>query len=323
MKKDLILITSFVPDEKRKQMLRNLVYSINKDNFDIIVSSHTNIPDDIFDKLDYFIYEKNNELDFDISHKFYFYFENQNFIVTTTEPKKYNHFKPVIRHIISGLSYAKTLGYKKVHYFEYDSLVINDSELIENSKLLDEYSAIYYKPPHMSYPNSPISFNIDKISDLWFNLDDNNFDKFLNSKNSSKLVEEYEWQLLTKYNNIFEKKFEDLHNKGIKAALNFDLENNKWIVPLYDIASDCISIFSWVENLEDVNSQVCVIVNEEKVFKLDRNMKGLWSLKPIGTKNEVKKITIIVNDVVKNSYDFSKISMENYIKHNNIQTKKR
>lgn len=323
MKKDLILITSFVPDEKRKQMLRNLVYNINKENFDIIISSHTNIPEDVFNKVDYFIYEKKNELDFEISHKFYFYFENQNFVVTTTEPKKYNHFVPVIRHIISGLIYAKKLGYKKVHYFEYDTLITDDSELLENSKLLDDYSAVYYKPPHMSYPNSPISFNLDKISQLWFDLDNNNFEKFLNSKNSSKLVEEYEWQLLTKYENIFEKKFEDLNKNGIQAALNFDLESNKWIVPLYDISSDCISIFSWVENQEDVNSNVCIIVNEEKVFKIERNIKGLWSLKPIGAKSEIKKITIIVDDVVKNSYDFSKISMEKFIKHNNIQIKKR
>jgi hypothetical protein len=171
-------------------MLRDFVYNVDNDLFDIMISSHTIVPLDISEKVDYLIYEKNNGLDYDVSNKFRFCYSNGDFSVLSTEPKKYNHFVPVIRHIISGLAYAKELGYTKVHYFEYDSFIGNNLELIENSNLLDEYSAIYYNLPHLPYPNSPISFNLDKISSSWFNLSDKNFLSFLREEGSTKTVEQ-------------------------------------------------------------------------------------------------------------------------------------
>jgi hypothetical protein len=318
MKKDLILITCFVPDARRQQMLRELVYGINKNNFDIMVSSHTIIPDDIFNKVDYFIYEKDNAIDFNVSNKFYFYFYSEQFSIKTTEPKKYNHFVPVIRHIISGLIYAKNLGYTKVHYFEFDSLIKNDTELIDNSNLLENHSAIFYRLPHLSYPNSPISFNLNKISPKWFELKDENFESFLRSENSNKIVEQYEWELLSECDDFYQKEYEVLEKNGINVALNYDLDDNKWIIPVFKESDNNLYIFSWVENEEDVNSEVIVIVNNESVFKLKRPFKGFWMVSPIGHIDSVKSITILVNGVITREYDFNKTNINEFIRHNFI-----
>ena len=322
MTKDLILITTFVPDIRRQQMLRDLVYNIDKTKFDIMVSSHSSIPQDVFDKVDYMIYEKQNAIDFKVENKFYFFFYNDLFTIKTTEPKKYNHFIPVIRHIISGLSYAKNLGYKNVHYFEYDSLILDSTELLENSNLLKTYSAIYYELPHMQFPNSPISLNLDKISQLWFDLDNENFNKFLKEENSTKLVEEYEWFLLNQSGNIMKKNIDNLIKKNIKVALNYDLESNKWVIPIHNKETDDICIFSWVENHEDVNSDVVVIINENRIINLNRKNLGTWELIPISKTNDVKKIKIIINDVVKYNYDFNKTSIDKFVKHNFLSKNK-
>jgi hypothetical protein len=318
MKKDLILITCFVPDQKRQQMLRDLVYGIRKNNFDIMISSHSLIPQDVFEKIDFFIYEKENAIDFKFSNKFYFHFGSENLKIKTTEPKRYNHFIPVIRHIISGLIFAKSLGYRKVHYFEFDSLINDDTELLENSKLLEEYAAVYYQPPHMFYPNSPISFNLDKISEKWFDLDMNNFENFLRKSNSTKLVEEYEWDLLNIKGNILKKNFENLKEKGIYAALNYDLEKNKWIIPVYKKNENSLYLFSWVENKEDVGSDVIVIVNDLTVLKIPRPFKGYWSLNNLGKVDEVKKIKIIIDNQINKNYDFDVESISEFIENNFI-----
>lgn len=318
MKKDLILIASFVPDVKRQQMLRELVYGIDKNNFDIMVSSHTIIPDDIFDKIDYFIYEKDNAIDFNVSNKFYFYFYSENFSINTTEPKKYNHFVPIIRLIISGLIYAKNLGYKKVHYFEYDSLIKNDIELIDNSNLLENHSSVFYRLPHLPYPTSPISFNLNKISQKWFELKNEVFESFLKRENSTKLGEQYAWELLSECDDFYQKEYEVLEKNGIDVALNHDLDNNKWIVPVFKESDNNLYVFSWVENEVDVNSEVIVIVNNESVIKVERPFKGFWILSPIGVIDSVKSITILVNGVITRNYDFNKININEFIRHNFI-----
>jgi len=316
MEKDLILVTSFTPDVKRQKMLRDLVHNINKDTFDIMISSHTIVPLDISEKSDYLIYEKNNDLDYNFSNKFLFHYQNHEFSIFSTEPKKYNHFLAVIRHIISGLIYAKELGYTKVHYFEYDSFIENDSELIENSKLLDEYSSIYYIPPHLSYPNSPISFNLNKISPDWFNLSKEIFISFLREEGSTKTVEQYEWKLLLQSGNILGKDFNILKDRGINVALNADLESNKWIVPVFNLEDQNLYIFSWVETDQDIGSEVLVIVNDSHVIKIDRPSLGYWSTSFIGNKQEIKRIKIIVNSTITRDYDFDKSDIYEFIKYN-------
>lgn len=316
--KNLILITAFCPDSKRQEILRKLVYNIEKDNFDILLVSHSLIPADILDKVNYFVFDKNNILDYDLDKKFSFYFSNQEFVVKTTEPKKYNHFVACIRLITTGLAYAKNLGYKIVHYFEYDSLITNFDELLENSQILENHSAVYYDLPILGYPNSPMSFHLDKISKKWFDVSLENFYEFLLRPNSTKIIEQYQWELLIDSNSLYKKNKSDLETKGIEVGTYYDLELNNWIVPVYDSRTDKICIFSRVEDDKEEGSIVIVIVNEEKIFKLIRGKKFQWTIINLGKVDEINKIQIIVNDEVRRSYDFNTISIEDFKKTNHF-----
>ena len=62
--KDLIVIGSYCPDEERIQLLNNCVESLNglRKDFDIMILSHSIIPDYIIKKVDYSFYFKKNEL---------------------------------------------------------------------------------------------------------------------------------------------------------------------------------------------------------------------------------------------------------------------
>ena len=55
--KELILITSHTPDNNREHLLRNLVKCVKNTEYDIMVVSHTPIPKDIMEDVDYFFFE--------------------------------------------------------------------------------------------------------------------------------------------------------------------------------------------------------------------------------------------------------------------------
>ena len=64
--KDLILLTAYTPDLERKNILLNVLKSIDKNKFDIMVSSHSSISEEALEYCNYFIYDKKNTLLFDL-----------------------------------------------------------------------------------------------------------------------------------------------------------------------------------------------------------------------------------------------------------------
>ena len=167
--KELILITSHAPSNEKQELLRNLVNDTKDKGYDVMVSTHVFVPKDIVDSVDFIIYEKENRLLTDLKHKkvMNFWSVDGTLKVNTTETFKFNHAFAMIKLLVNGLSYAKQLGYEKVHFFEYDTKINSFVEIETNSKLLDEYNTIYYVPPGLPWPSAPISLNLNKMSD-WY-----------------------------------------------------------------------------------------------------------------------------------------------------------
>ncbi len=147
-KKDLILITAYTSDDIRQKYLEELLLSIDKEKFDILISSHSSISEKAFDLCDYFLYSKENIILYDYKYKISCFFSNKNFTIYTTEYIMFNHIIAAGTLILNGICLARDKGYEKVHFLEYDSLIINDIEFIDNSKLLNNYSMGYYNIKH-------------------------------------------------------------------------------------------------------------------------------------------------------------------------------
>ena len=62
--KSVIVIGAYCPDNERKQLLENCINSLQpiRKDFDILISSHVHVPEHIVDKVDYYFYDKDNEL---------------------------------------------------------------------------------------------------------------------------------------------------------------------------------------------------------------------------------------------------------------------
>ena len=112
--KDLIIISSFCNTKEKENTLRNLVNQINnqKDNFDLMIVSHTVVPDDISDKCDLVFYDKKNELlfDWDLRCKPWFNPNNERQIMSIFTGF-FNTHLAIWRMLILGNSIAKNIGY--------------------------------------------------------------------------------------------------------------------------------------------------------------------------------------------------------------------
>jgi len=59
--KNLIIILCYCDTQEKLDILQNTI-SILKDNFNILVSSHSSIPTSIQSQIDYFIYDQSNPI---------------------------------------------------------------------------------------------------------------------------------------------------------------------------------------------------------------------------------------------------------------------
>ena len=313
--KELILILNYSPDNKRQELLRTLVNDINNDEFDIMIATHSFVPQDISDKVDYIVYEKENLLLTDIKSKYKMVFANSDFTVKTTECKKYNHGFTCLRLLLFGLKSAKNLDYVKVHFFEYDCEIKSDIEIKDNSKLLDTHSIIWYKWKHFSYPTAPVSYNLLKISDSWFNTSKEKLMNYFNG-DMTNAAEEYHMGLINESDNVLTKDMKLLENIGVKIQLNSDITEYQWVVPVYDNNSKKMVLFSWGQD-EVKNMEIKLIVNDSII--LNYTVKpGCWILRDIGDIDSIQSIMILVNDTIRNSIDFNKTDKNIYINKNTI-----
>ena len=234
--KELILITAYCPDQKRKDQLNNLVNSLQpfRKEYDICISSHTHIPLEITEKVDYTIYDKENpiltDLDY-LSSSWGIPFKD--YTIYSTFVGKGTYILAILRLMILGNGLAKTMGYQKVHKFEYDAVINDISCLKDNSKLLYEYDYVYYT--HSGNADDfllgfSMSYKIDNIIHIhktW------NQDQLLNSLKQRHAPEIIARNLIlqTKFKC---KKLSELNSEPNQLGLSGQTYTPNWCVPYYD-----------------------------------------------------------------------------------------
>jgi hypothetical protein len=316
--KELILITSYAPSNEKQELLRKLINNIKDTEYDIMVSTHTFIPKDIVDSVDYIIYEKENRLLTDLKHKktMNFWSTDGNLSVNTTETFKYNHAFAMIKLLVNGLSYAKKMGYEKVHFFEYDTEITSFTEIKNNSELLEQYNVIYYLPPGLPYPNAPISLNLNKISESWFNISIEVIMEFFDG-DTSKLSEEYEQILINDSGSSLNKEHKLLSENGLNVGLYCEVEKNSWMVPVYHQPSDKLMFFGWGGNTTE-KIEIILIINKNRVERYEV-IPYSWIAKEIDIYDNVKTLSIIVDGKVFNDIDFSTIDNDYFKLKNQLR----
>lgn len=310
--KDLILVGAYCPDNEREELLNNLIIQLQplRENFDILICSHTIIPEYITKKVDYVFYDKNNNLIYETKYLNQPWFSPfDGMTILSTYIGDGSTYLSVYRILISGLSIAKTFGYEKVHYIEYDTDFCDLDEIYLHSNLLDEYDWISIQKEEKNYEENlswPIgnfySFNMNVICDALTTYDESRLLDILqksNSKTNEKItldfVKSYTDKILIR---DFNSDISKLNKYGLSKQT--DRESlNYWCVPFYDTRKKIVSVVVW--NNKDTNPiDVNFIINNNHLLYFGNIQKYEWSIKDIGLIEDINSILIIVNGRVKN-----------------------
>jgi len=311
---DLILITAFCDTKQKEETLRKLVNQISqkKDKFDIMVVSHTIIPEDIVDKCDYQLYDKKNELlyEYDLRSKPWFA-PNGDRPILSIFTGFFNTHLAIWRMLILGNSIAKNCGYRKVHHIEYDCSIVDFNELVENSELLDSYDAITYNKKEKDVDDILFgtyqAYRLDSIHEDLFILNEVKIKNNIKNSNT-KSPEEMLFNLLHDKKNGLVKDKSELDKNGNQFGLShFDLntKHTAWCLPFYDKQSDKLCFIVWnMEGKQELN--IDIIYNNDKVFNFKNVKHGHWSIIDIDDFDNAKKLVVILNNEIRNVFDFTK-----------------
>jgi hypothetical protein len=153
-KKDdvLSIVLTYPDDDYRKKLLRECIKSIPTET---LISTHYPIDSDIFNIVDWILYDKENPLlykehfkKYDVVYK---YWRTDEYGNRMEKDFDYEHSYTVYTLLRNALLYAKSIGKKYIHVINYDYLIPND-ELAEHREYFDEdYDVIFYKYSKTSY----------------------------------------------------------------------------------------------------------------------------------------------------------------------------
>jgi hypothetical protein len=309
--KDLIIVGSYCPDSEREGLLDECISSLQKvkDDFDILICSHSQIPKYVIDKVDYFFYDKNNELIYDMKYLNQPWFSPFNGLtILSTMVSNSSTYLAAYRLFIFGLGLAKAMGYNKVHWLEYDSYINNPDEFYDNSRLLEDFSNVLYKKESKLF-----ELNLDYGYGFFQSINTSKLDSTFLEYNKKKLLE-----ILLKSGSktnekisqeIFELNDNKIYYKDYKVLFNdnnrFELSKltkkdsmDYWTVPFYDNKNDTLKVIVW-NHKDEEPINVNFIVNGDILLNFKDIGKWEWSIKEVGNINNDYEIVIIVNNKIK------------------------
>ena len=292
--KDLILITYYNNNDLRKEnFLRNLVVSL-KNRYDIMLVSHSVIPTDIVQNVNYHIYDKENEL---LTEKKYiqkpwFAPNNDRTIHSSYVMKIGNTHIAIWRMIGMANLLASSLNYNKVHYIEYDTEINTFEEIEHNSELLENNNSVIYY-----LNNFPLGcFFSYRLDTLHRDLIGINTDKLKKEiiESSHKCAELFLKEKLDYVGKVYSKHSDTI----LKSNNKHNLSDNgskyySWFVPYYDRKLNTLNVILYNDNYKDtINAQ---IIYDNKVYEqvVSRNT---WSIIDLGKPIYPKKLTMILDD---------------------------
>lgn len=146
--KEIVLISAYTPDQKRQDDLRTLIISLKDLNYRVCLATHTSTPQDIIDRCDYFLYDKENKVLYNPEIKYWYHHQTEHVKFNFVDYNSIStHMLPVFRMYLGGLSYLKSLGEEIVHMIEYDTIVKNREIWDKNVEILKEKDAVFYSFP--------------------------------------------------------------------------------------------------------------------------------------------------------------------------------
>jgi hypothetical protein len=322
--KSLISVFNYSPDSKRKQILHDLLLKLNslKDNFDILVVSHSNISELSLDLIDYFYFDKNNELltDFDLTNKFWF--RSDEFVINSSLVYPKSTHLAIYSLLYYTFNFAFHRGYKKIHFIEFD-INLENVDLINQVDLdLNENDTVIFHGENDWSIGVYFASTLNKFSIEKFRFDK---DAILSQlkQSDSRMTERVTPVILCKDRKVKYRKVYEINNEKSQLNDEHNISDLNWVVPV--VKQNTNDLYFFIYN-EIGNKHIIdlFVDNTHWFFDLD-NGAGIWKLIQIGDIEETNEILIFVDKkLVKNikiddtnKSDFKENNSLIYLNHEN------
>ena len=95
-------------------------------------------------------------------------------------------------------------------------------------------------------------------------------------------------------------------------ALDLDMQ---WAVPIYNEEDNTIDFVAWNE-ASDTPCDVTVIINNSRILTFNQLKKFNWSVRPLGSPEEIFDITVLINNKLKHHIQLNSDNIEDFKKYN-------
>lgn len=315
--KEIFLITAHPKDEIQKTYLRNLVYKLKEAGKKIMVSSHVPIQDDIHDAVDYYFFNRKNDLLTDGKYKGYLSMHYESFIVESKNFFSYNSVLACYQIMLPAMLVCKSEGFDVIHLMEYDTVIEDFSVLDENalSVLSSDLDFIIYNKHH-----NPDEFfmNGEYLCINARNLPLEHFsytEDFLKTEaENHKMGEATTFNFFIKDKKYLVKKSSEI--RGFKLGLHHtDNSDGKLLAPLI-MEDNSVCIF--FSNRSSNKKILLAVIDGDRC--ITKNVSpNEWHMFPVGNLGDFNEITLYVDDKFNNRYLFNtqeeidKVRDENHI----------
>lgn len=308
--KSIIAIKAYCPTIEKKDDLTKLVNSLLpfKDQFTLVILSHTIVPQEICEKVNFVLYDEENPILEDLNlRNVSWYMPFPGYRIHSTHVGMGNIHLAVQRLWSLGIGLAKTFQVEKIHFLEYDAVINDITEFTDNDLLLTNYDSVFYTnngSPEDFLRGSLISLNVNRLPQELYPFNQEQFLSIIN-ESQIKAAELVIKNILFK-GNFYCKSFKLLQNNNeLAKSHNYKgAHKAKWCVPFYDSNKDKLMYIASNSDYEEPLN-ITLIVNNDKVIKLDNIAKFTWKLIEIGDFNQIDSLLVLINNQIHHTFKFS------------------
>lgn len=319
MNREVFIVSAYTPDDKREQLLRNLVTKLHAANKDIILITHSITPDDIIKKCKYFVYDEENKLLSDDKYKFLVWNTTITgaILYSKDASRSFTTIIPVYRLLLRGFGFAKLTGYKYAHYIEYDT-DFDSIEFFDNNikKLEEGHGCVAYKNVHDHSIGCYSLLNLDCYSFEELNFDEEKIlNKFTEHYPNLYVVEQITKIFYFDPKNPFYKDESLFKEEGFHPSLYITRFNDwklTWAIPY--VQNDDLHLFLMEFKKKEMKIEYILNDSYRKIL-LSPNNFYYFRVCPY---SEAKFLKIIVDDVPFLEYDLTLDDVRKKLTDNNF-----
>jgi hypothetical protein len=149
--KSILILDAYVTDDADETLLNNFIESSKSIGDNVLLMSNTNISKTTQDKVDYFFYDKRNQLFSEEYSKYEYvnYWTRYDwFKVSNCFPHTQNHGLSVLISLFRSVRIAKELGYTHFYKMEYDARITEKTKIkikdLNNECVLNNKKGVFF-----------------------------------------------------------------------------------------------------------------------------------------------------------------------------------